>query len=364
MMDREISQKHLTSENKPTMTVFAGTNGAGKSELTNILKHQNPEVEIIDADAIARKMNPKNPAKANIEAGRETIRRVKECIEKKRDFSIETTLGGRNVLRQMEMAKKAGFHINLYYVGLANVELHIDRVAQRVSKGGHDIPEADIRRRYESSMKNLPTAMRLAHHSFIFDNTEVYKIKLEAENGLTRYQDPNLPNWVKDVVKEWHSEQSRIVQDLNQEKNQLSKEVHDTREKLKEAQEALKPVQEKERLLRLYASYVARYEALKPTTFIERLLQPNRTEIKQIENELGTLSEKIEHWNQQLPSSLIESQQNVSSLSAKMDQLLKHGEHIGIRSLEIQNQIMSRNIQRNFEHVQHVMIGQSPALER
>ena len=92
------------------MTVFAGTNGAGKSELTSILKHKSPQTEIIDGDAIARQLNPKDPAKANIEAGSETLRRVDACIQQRKDFSIETTWSGGNALRQMEKAKQAGFH--------------------------------------------------------------------------------------------------------------------------------------------------------------------------------------------------------------------------------------------------------------
>ncbi|WP_145950043.1 zeta toxin family protein [Paenibacillus sp. Y412MC10] len=271
----------------------AGTNGAGKSELTNILKHQSPETEIIDADAIARQLNPKDPAKANIEAGRETLRRVNVCIEQGKDFSIETTLGGGNALRQMEKAKQAGFHVNLYYVGLESPELHIDRVAQWVSKGGHHIREADIRRRYHTSLRNLPKAMKLADHSFMFDNTEVYKIKLETEHGLIRFQDPELPRWVKEAVKDWKAEQTQILKDFDQERDRLSKQIQEVRQELTEARESLQPVHDKDSLLRQYAAHAARYDELRPKNILDKVLQPNRDELKQIEETLNWIEKKI-----------------------------------------------------------------------
>lgn len=133
--------------NKPVMTVFAGTNGAGKSTLTKQLVGQIGEV--IDPDAIAKGINPENPESVSPSAGRETIKRVQECIRTGISFSIETTLSGKNAIRQMEQAKAAGFEVNLYYVGLENVEYHISRVEMRVAQGGHNIPEEDIRRRYD-----------------------------------------------------------------------------------------------------------------------------------------------------------------------------------------------------------------------
>ena len=67
------------------------------------------------------------PKTKPIFAGREAVKRVRDCIQSGKSFSIETTLGGQNAIRQMELAKQAGFKVNLYYVGLDNVNLHIER---------------------------------------------------------------------------------------------------------------------------------------------------------------------------------------------------------------------------------------------
>lgn len=177
------------------MTVFAGTNGAGKSTLTEQLA--NRVGEIIDPDAIARTINPKHPESVSPSAGREAIKRVRQCIQDGKSFSIETTLAGKNAIRQMEQAKTAGFEINLYFVGLKNVEYHIQRVKMRVEQGGHDIPEEDIRRRYDRSIGNLPEAMKLADRSFVFDNTSKFRLVLEVDKGRVQTISKDIPEWVK-----------------------------------------------------------------------------------------------------------------------------------------------------------------------
>ncbi|MEK4372296.1 zeta toxin family protein [Paenibacillus sp. FSL R5-0473] len=214
----EDLRKWITLESSPSMTVFAGTNGAGKSQLTSILQHQNPNVKVIDADAIAKTMKHLPVNQANFAAGREAVKQVRYCIKQGVDFSIETTLGGQNVLRQMEMAKAAGFSINMYYVGLNSVELHIDRVAQRVAQGGHHIPEEDIRRRYQTSMENLPNAMSLADRTIIYDNSEVYQVQAEVYLCLTQFQRESMQPWANQALKNWTQTQEKVKKELQQEK--------------------------------------------------------------------------------------------------------------------------------------------------
>lgn len=176
------------------MTVFAGTNGAGKSTLTK--KFNDQLGEIIDPDAIAKTINPRHPESVSPSAGREAIKRVRECIQNGKSFSIETTLAGKNAIRQMDQAKKAGFEINLYYVGLKNVDYHIERVETRVRNGGHHIPEEDIRRRYDRSIANLPEALTLSDRSFIFDNTTKFRLVMELERGKVQTLSKDIPQWV------------------------------------------------------------------------------------------------------------------------------------------------------------------------
>jgi len=118
MMKMDSRKKFRTLDNRPLMTVFAGTNGAGKSTITSVLLQHLYLGEVIDADAIAKEINPGSPGKANWTAGREVLQRVEKCIHAERDFSIETTLAGGNALRQMRTAKNHGFEILLAYTSL------------------------------------------------------------------------------------------------------------------------------------------------------------------------------------------------------------------------------------------------------
>ena len=93
----------------------------------------------IDADALARAIDAEQPERYKVSAGKEAIKIVRDCIRNKRDFSIETTLAGGNVIRQMREAKSKGFEVVMFYVGLGDYRLNIERVAAG-ENGGHHIP--------------------------------------------------------------------------------------------------------------------------------------------------------------------------------------------------------------------------------
>lgn len=80
---------------------------------------------------------------------------LKWAIEKRLDFSFETTLGGNTITKLLLKAAEQGTEVHVWYEGLSSPELHIARVRARVSRGGHDIPAHDIHRRYEHSRLNL-----------------------------------------------------------------------------------------------------------------------------------------------------------------------------------------------------------------
>ena len=200
---------------KPVAVFFAGCNGAGKSTLRDdILKSKYP---FIDADFIAKQVNFSHLPNADIAAGREAIRRFRYYLQEKQSFSIETTLSGVSALNNMQKAKDAGFEVHLYYCGLANVELNIARVADRVAMGGHNIPEDTIRRRYVESLKNLKIAMGLADKYDIFDNSQRNKqhelCVVKDENSIYIKQ---LPKWLVPYLPhniiDFHTLSERVIQ--------------------------------------------------------------------------------------------------------------------------------------------------------
>ena len=189
---------------KPIAVFFAGCNGAGKSTLRDeILKSNQP---FIDADLIAKQVNFSHLPNKDIAAGREAVRRFRYYLQEKQSFSIETTLSGVSALNNMRKVKNAGFEVHLYYCGLASVELNIARVAMRVAKGGHNIPETTIRRRYDESLQNLKTALEIADEYYVFDNSSTKNthqicISHTANNtyitDIPKWLEPHLPKTVR-----------------------------------------------------------------------------------------------------------------------------------------------------------------------
>ena len=140
----------------PTLYIIAGCNGAGKTTASfTILPEILGVKEFINADEIAKGLSPFQPEKVAIEAGRIMLNRIDELISKKHDFAFETTLSTRSYVGKIRQAKKLGYKIVLVFFWLESVELAKERVAIRVSEGGHNIPEETIVRRYHKGLHNF-----------------------------------------------------------------------------------------------------------------------------------------------------------------------------------------------------------------
>lgn len=143
---------------EPTLYVLAGVNGSGKSSIGGAAIRQRG-VEYYNPDAAARKLLNVHPNMTQAIANGHAWTLGKEMLEKaiarKQTYAFETTLGGNTITRLLIEAAKAGIKVKIWYAGLESVELNLARVKARVGKGGHDIPEADIRKRWDSSRRNL-----------------------------------------------------------------------------------------------------------------------------------------------------------------------------------------------------------------
>ena len=137
-----------------------------------------PPGRFINADEIARRLDPSHPERVSFAAGKLLLGELAEAIQARRDFIYETTLSSHQSIGVIRRALDAGYEVGLVFVTLQDADLNVARVAQRVSDGGHDIPEAVIRRRYDSSMTRLVDAIRLAHGTMIYDNTSISGPKL------------------------------------------------------------------------------------------------------------------------------------------------------------------------------------------
>ena len=189
-------------EHSAFLLIVAGPNGAGKSTFTKAGKNALP---VIDPDQIARIMNPENIESVAIAAGKEALRRARDFITARQSFAQETTLAGTSTLRLMAQAKEAGFRVHLVYVGLDAPERSRIRIAERVTKGGHNIPLDDLMRRYHRSLQNLPKALALADRAYLFDNsshTRPPRRIMAAEAGTLIHHDAEFPSWAVKLAEQ------------------------------------------------------------------------------------------------------------------------------------------------------------------
>ncbi len=182
----------------PTLIVVAGPNGSGKSTLSGEIA---AGVVVVDPDAIARAMEAAEPSRAAIPAARAAILKCRALITQRASFIVESTLAGNGAIALMRAAKGAGYRTLLIYVALGEPELHIDRVRLRVAQGGHDIPDADIRRRYFRSLSRAPEAIRLADEAIVLDNAGPKPERvLMLRSGQVTWTAGSLPVWVCELV--------------------------------------------------------------------------------------------------------------------------------------------------------------------
>jgi predicted ABC-type ATPase len=140
----------------PTLYIIAGPNGAGKTTASYTLLPDMLDCrEFVNADEIARGLSPFNPESMAFEAGRIMLQRIEQLVKSKSTFAFETTLSTRSYTDLVSRCQLAGYHVVLIFLWLNSPELAIERVKSRVAKGGHNIPEDVIRRRYERGLKNF-----------------------------------------------------------------------------------------------------------------------------------------------------------------------------------------------------------------
>ena len=167
----------MTNKN---LYIISGCNGAGKTTASYTVL---PEVldcrEFVNADEIARGLSPFNPESVSIEAGRLMLSRIEELLERDESFSIETTLATKSYINLVRRAQAKGYNVRLLFFWLRTPDLAVQRVAERVAKGGHNIPTDVIRRRYVAGISNLfRLFMREVDYWEIYDNSEYPAVQI------------------------------------------------------------------------------------------------------------------------------------------------------------------------------------------
>lgn len=177
----------------PDVIVLAGPNGAGKSTAAEKLLQESFNVsEFVNADVIARGLSAFHPEGVAVAAGRIMLTRLRHLASERNDFAFETTLASRSFAPWLKRLIETGYSLKLFFFWLPSAEMAVRRVAERVSTGGHSVPEDAIRRRYGRGLENLfSDYMRMADNWFVCNGStsDVTEIARGGRDKVTLVSD-------------------------------------------------------------------------------------------------------------------------------------------------------------------------------
>jgi predicted ABC-type ATPase len=157
---------------QPFLLMIAGPNGSGKTTLTRWLRHYDIDLgQYINPVDIALELEGSYEART-AEAQQIADRRREEYIKTKQSFSFETVMSHPSKLDVLVRARQAGLFILVYFVGIDDPQINVERVALRVAQGGHDVPVERIKPRWVRSMNQAAPAILLADQAYVFDNSD------------------------------------------------------------------------------------------------------------------------------------------------------------------------------------------------
>jgi predicted ABC-type ATPase len=170
---------------KPKLYVIAGPNGSGKTTFAEkFLPHYAGCFEFVNADLIAKGLSPFGPSKVAIKAGKLLLDQIADFSKKKVDFAFETTLAGKGYANMFKQMKHDGYELHLFFLWLPDVKLALARVADRVRKGGHDIPERDVKRRFIRGIWNLFHIYRGLFDTWTVFNNSTTNAEIMVKNEM------------------------------------------------------------------------------------------------------------------------------------------------------------------------------------
>lgn len=179
-------------------TIIGGVNGCGKSSLTGSLKAERTDLGIIvDPDKLTAELGGDE-----YEGGKLAVDKLEKALANGVSFTQETTLSGSYARKLARRAKEAGYYIRLYYIGLDTVQESLQRIQNRVRKGGHDIPRQDVESRFSHRFADVAKVLPYCDEARFFDNDNGFELVAEYRNGEILPIGHSRPEWLIQLMKE------------------------------------------------------------------------------------------------------------------------------------------------------------------
>lgn len=198
-----------TLVHKPVLIVIAGPNGSGKTSVTSkILKHEWMEDAVyINPDLVAQeRFGDWNSPEAIRKAVVYCQEWREQCLAEQKSLIFETVLSADDKIDFIGRAKEAGFFVRLFFVCTESPTINASRIAQRVIKGGHDVPITKIISRYQKSILNCKYIATKVDRTYLYDNSvddAEQKLLIRLSDGLIAKRYVNeLPEWAKQIIEE------------------------------------------------------------------------------------------------------------------------------------------------------------------
>lgn len=141
-------------EHKKEIVIIAGGNGVGKTTFARAFL-QEYDYEFLNADEIAKSLSAENPGGKKISAGKLFFQKLNETVAQNKSLLIESTLSGRYLQKLFETWRNQDYQVNIIFIFAESPEILIERIAERVKKGGHFVSDEDVRRRFVRGKKNF-----------------------------------------------------------------------------------------------------------------------------------------------------------------------------------------------------------------
>ena len=187
----------------PKLYIISGCNGAGKTTASYALL---PEMlgcsQFVNSDEFAKSLSPFSPDSASIQASKLMLLKINYLFRRLEDFAIETTLATRSLKKMVKYAQSNGYEVTVLYIWLNSPDLSVERVKARVAAGGHNIPEATIRRRYVVGLHYFfEDYVPLADRWILADNSEIpFKVVAEGRKDGLIIKDSEKYDRIKEVA--------------------------------------------------------------------------------------------------------------------------------------------------------------------